>query len=124
MTKQEQDEMLEKFYPELEIETDKTVPLGEFIGGNEDVDLSEDEENDVAEADDGADDNPLVANDINNTHGEPAEEVLPPNDPIPVLLHKQKFGSLTDALDESKYVDFPPHRPKTYTHTATKKTVK
>ena len=60
--------MVEKFYPKLETETDKTVVLGEFIGGNEDVELSEDEENEVAEADDGADDKPPVANDINNTH--------------------------------------------------------
>ena len=60
--------MLEKFYPKLETKTDKTVVLGEFIGDNEDVELSEDEENEVAEADDGADDKPPMANDINNTH--------------------------------------------------------
>ena len=77
LTKREQDEMVEKFYPKLETETDKTVVLGEFIGGNEDVELSEDKENEVAEADDGADDKPPVANDINNTHWELTEEVLP-----------------------------------------------
>ena len=39
------------------------------------------------------------------------------------LPSKQKFGSLTDALDKSKYVDLPPQRPKTYTYTNTKKTM-
>ena len=78
----------------MEIATDKTVVLGEFIGDNEDVDfnrvesdLFEDEENKVAEADDGGDDNSANADDTNNTHEEPTEEeFLPPNVPIPVCL--------------------------------------
>ena len=48
--------------------------IGEFIGDNQDVDfnraesnLSKDKENEVAEADDGVDHNPQVADDINNT---------------------------------------------------------
>ena len=77
-----------------------------------------------AEANDGADDNPPFANNAKNTHEEPKEEeVLPPNDLIPVLPHKQKFCSLTDALDNSKHVDPPPQRPKTYTYTNAKKTM-
>ena len=66
LTKREQDQMLELFYAELEIE---------FIGYNKDVDLnraesdlSEDEENKVAEADDGPDDKPPVVNDTDDTH--------------------------------------------------------
>ena len=100
----------------MEIETDKTVVLGEFIGYHEEVDLnheesniSKDEENEMAETNDGANNNPPVADDTDETHEEPTEqEGLPTNDPIPVLPHKRKFGSLTDALDESKYVDLPP----------------
>ena len=43
------------------------------------------------------------------------------NEPIPVLPSEQKFGSLTDALEELKYVDLPPQRPKTFTYTDAKK---
>ena len=74
VTKGEQDKMLEPFYAELKIET---VVLGEFIGDNEDVDfnraesnLYKNEENEVAEADDDADDNPPVADNTNDTHKE------------------------------------------------------
>ena len=34
-----------------------------------------------------------------------------------------KFGSLTDFLDKSKYVDLSPQRPKIYTYTNAKKTM-
>ena len=114
--------MLEQFYVQLEIETDKTVVLVEFIRDNEDVEfsrvesnLSKDEENEDGEAINGIDDNPPVADDTNDTHEDTTEEqVLPPNDPIPILTHKRKFGSLIDALDESKYVDLPPQKRNTY----------
>ena len=77
--------------------------------------LSKDKENRISEADDGADENLRVAGDAKEAHKEPIEEwVLPSNDPFPVLPCKQKFGSLTHTLDESKYVDLPPQRPKTY----------
>ena len=39
LTKKKQDERLEWFYTELEIETYKTVVLGEFTGDNKDVDF-------------------------------------------------------------------------------------
>lgn len=105
--------------------------LGEFNEDNENIDfnlaesnLSKDEENKVSEANDGADDNPPVASDTNNTHKETTqEEVLPPNNYIPVLSRKQKFGSSTDALDESKYVDLLPQRQITYPYTNVKKTI-
>ena len=89
LTKREQDEILEQLYAKLEIEPDKTVVLGEFIGDSEDVDfncaesdLSKDEENEVTEDNSGADDSPLVADVTNSTHEEPTEEVIPPNDTI------------------------------------------
>lgn len=70
LTKREQ-ERLERFHVELEIQTDKAVVLGEFIGYNKVVDFSragnhlfEDEENEVPEDNDGADDNHPV---VNNT---------------------------------------------------------
>ena len=79
-------------------------------------DLSKDQKNKVSDADDGTDENLRVAGDAKEAHKEPIEEgVLRSNDPFPVLPCKQKFGSLTDTLDESKYVDLPPQRPKTYT---------
>ena len=66
LTKREQDQMLEQFYTELEIG---------LIGYNKDVDLNraesdlpKDEENIVAEADDGPDDKSPVANDTDDTH--------------------------------------------------------
>ena len=123
--------MLKRFYAELEIEKNKAVVLGEFIGDHEDGDLnreesniSEDEENEIAETDDGANNKPPVVDDTDETHEEPTEEeVLPTNDPIPVLPCKKKFGNLTDALDESRYADLPPQRPKTYMYANAKKTM-
>ena len=77
VTKQKQDKMLERFYAEFEIETDKTVVLGEFIGDSKDVDfnhaestLYKNEENEVAAVDDNADDNPPVAGNTNATQEE------------------------------------------------------
>ena len=64
-------------------------------------DLSKDKENRISEADDGADENLRVAGDAKEAHKEPIEEgILRSNDPFPVLPCKQKFGSLTDTLDE------------------------
>ena len=122
LTKREEDLMLVRFYAELEIETDKAVVLGEFIGYHEEVDLnheesntSKDEENEMAETNDCANNIPPVADDTDETHEEPTEEE--------VLPHKQKFGSLTDALDKSKYVDLPPQKPKTYMYANAMKTM-
>lgn len=64
-------------------------------------DLSKDQKNKVSDADDGTDENLRVAGDAKEAHKEPIEEgILRPNDPFPVLPCKQKFGSLTDTLDE------------------------
>ena len=128
LTQWEQDEILQSFYAKFEIETDKKVVLRQLIGDNEDVDfnraeshLSKDEENKVGKADDGADDNLPAADNTDNTHEQPTEEkVLPPNDPIPDLPHQHKFGSLTDALDKSKYVNLALQIPRTYTYTNSK----
>lgn len=120
VTKQKQDKMLERFYAEFEIETDKTVVLGEFTEDNDEVEftcvvnnLSKDEEYDIAETSNGADDKPWVAEDTSNIYKEPAgEQVSPANNTIPILPNKQKFKSLTDTLKELKNVDFASQRHK------------
>lgn len=48
---------------------------------------------------------------------------IPPKDPIPVLSCKQKFGTVSDALNVWKDAGLPPRRPKTCTYTDTKKTM-
>ena len=65
LTKWDQDEMLDGLHTKMEIETDKTVVLGEFTEDNDEVEftcvvnnLSKDEEYDIAETSNGADDKP------------------------------------------------------------------